>query len=270
MDVIINADTESTPSGSTPLVSHHNYLLHLMMSLGFQEENPPIADFLRQLHQLEGEWLLAEPVYWEASHNDAMIVAAGNQLQLTLDESQALFRDIATFLAEDGLSLHYHNAYTWLMKVDGKAALSSMPTSLMVNQSMMSIIKNMDSTLYWQRLMTELQMFLNSHVCNQLETRAVPVNGLWIYGKGVFAWKPDKPVMTDDEQLLATFPSNVTRLKWDEPVSSNAIILINNYEKIDMTRLLALIGNQPVRWFWNNIVYSTPRKSWWARLRGFC
>lgn len=270
MDVIINANIDELPLGCKPLVTHHDYLLNLMTCLGFHEESPPVADFLRQSYQLEGEWLVIEPVYWEATHNDAMIMAAGNQLQLTDDESHTLFTDIAAFLAEDGLSLHYHNAHTWLVKVDGKAKITSRPTNLMLNQSMMSAIKDMDDTLYWQRVMTELQMLLGSHPCNQQETRPVPINGVWVYGYGRFAFDSNKAIMTDDEHLLASFPVNIARLSLDKPVGSNAIILINDYQKIVMSDLLAAIGNRSVGWFWNNIAWLTPRKSWWARLRGFC
>lgn len=268
MDVIINADADCLPPGSTQLVTQYNYLLNLMIAMGFHEENPPVADFLRQIHKLEGEWLVVEPVYWEASHNDAMIAAAGQQLHLTDDESRLLFRDIAAFLAEDGLSLHYHNAGTWLVKVDGKPKISSKSTSLMLHQSMMPVIKGMDDTMYWQRLITELQMYLGSHPGAQRDAGLTSVNGLWFYGSGDFKFDSSKTIVTDDEQLLAAFPSNMKRLSCDAPRLNHSIVVINDYQSINMDNLLSAIGNQPVRWFWNNIAYSSPRKSWWARLRG--
>lgn len=269
MDVIINADADCLPPGSKQLVTQFNYLLNVMSSLGFQEESPPVADFLRQIHKLGGEWLVVEPVYWEASHNDAMIVAAGNQLHLTDDESRLLFKDIASFLAEDGLPLYYHNAYTWLVNVEGKKKISSKPASLMLHQSMMSVIKSMDDTMFWQRLMTELQMYLSTHPCNQRDTCTFPINGFWFYGSGVFKFANNKKIVTDDEQLLAVFPSNMKRLSFDEPILNHSMLVINDYQNINMDILLSAIGNQPVRWFWNNIAYSTPRKNWWERLRGF-
>lgn len=270
MDVIINADADGLPPGSKPLATRYNYLLNVMSSLGFEEDSPPVADFLRQIHKLDGEWLVAEPVYWEASHNDAMIVAAGSQLQLADDESRLLFKDIASFLAEDGMSLHYHNAYTWLVNVDGKVKISSKPASLMLHQSMMPAIKSMDDTMYWQRLFTELQMYLGAHPCKQRDARAIPINGIWFYGSGVFRFDNNKSIVTDDEQLLAVFPSNMKRLSFDEPKFNHSIVVINDYQKITMDNLLSAIGNQPVRWFWNNMAWSTPRKNWWARLsRGF-
>lgn len=265
MDVIINANADCLPHGSKQLDTQYNYLLNILHGLGFQEENPPVADFLRQIYNLEGDWLVVEPVFWEASHNDAMIMTAGSHLYLTEEESRSLFRDVALFLAEDGLALHYHNAFTWLVKVDGKPKISCKPASLMLHQSMMPVIKGMDDTMYWQRLLTELQMYLSAHSCRQRDG-LMPINGLWFYGDGTFKFAHNTTVVTDDEQLLASFPFNTQRLSFDESKFNHSIVVINDYQKNTMDNLLSAIGNQPVRWFWNNMAWSTPRKNWWARL----
>lgn len=254
MDIIINADIHELPLGVTRLASQGDSLLNLMHCLDFPVEKPPLADFLRQSHHLDGQWLILEPIHWQATHNDALILASGAELALTEETARALFEEVATFLAKDDFQLHYHNAYRWLLKSDGRPALNSLPTAVVRQQSMMAVLKTLDPSLYWQRLLTELQMLLSTH----------QVNGLWCYGEGVFQWpKQLKSVLTDDEQLLQAFPNIMQRLSLESLTTS--CVLIQSYQPSQLAVLEALTLKQKTRWFWNNQAYIRPAMSWWRR-----
>ena len=126
---------------------------------------------------------------------------------------------------------------------------------------MMPVMQNMDNSMYWQRVMTELQMLLSQHPLNQ--TRGLPVNGVWFYGSGPFDF-PGKPViLTDDEQLLAAFPEHIKRLDFEQKPEDNAVVIINQYHE---SKLLAFAGHASVNWFWNNTAYATAGTRWWRRL----
>ena len=270
VDIIINADTDRPPAGSKPLVGYSDWLVNFLARLGYESSHAPVADLLRQSHHLEGEWLIIEPIHWQASHNDAMIVASGRDLQLTDAESRAWFTAVADFLREDKISLHYHNAQTWLINVDGLPKITSKPIHLMSNQSMMPVIKEMDNTMYWQRLMTELQMFLSAHPYNVQREGLFPVNGLWLYGEGLFRFDSKQLIITDDEHFIASFPANIKPLSFAKPIDNDAIVLINDYQKMKQDHWDAITCNRKIRWFWNNVAYSTRKKSWWSRFMRGC
>jgi len=262
MDVIINADRELAPPDSQLLATEGHHLLNFLRCAGYDANYLPIADLLRQYHQLEGEWLVMMPVHWQATHNDAMIIAFGNELALSEEESRALFNQISTFLQEDGLDLYYHDANTWLVNLKDKPSITSKPVWQMQNQSMMSVLATMDKSLYWQRLLTELQMLLNADTTKEQSLR-LPVNGVWFFGNGTFSWPVNRDIMTDDEQLLTHFSPALKPLDFDKPIANNAILLINYPEKINIDWLETTLSKQKVSWFWNNIAYSTAKKSWW-------
>lgn len=260
MVVVINGELKAIPEGSTPLAAQQDYLLNLLMITGHDPDNLPLGDLLRSCHNLEGEWLVASPVYWEATHNDAMIVGLGNDLQLSDKESRAWFAETARFLQEDA-ELFYHDAHTWLMRKTTQPPLHSPPAAKMHNVSMMPALQAMDSGFYWQRLLTELQMFLSAHPLNQQRTDKCPINGLWISGGGHVNFNADKPVFTDDSSLLKTFPQQFHALDQNFKPHKNSIVLIRDPEHMPQ-----FPANLTTDWFWNNTAWKIPKTPIWTRL----
>lgn len=91
MRVVIDSECSSIPERAKSLNSEGNVLLNFLLNLGYNPENPPVADLLKKYHRLEGKWLVLTPVHWEATHNDAMVVALGKNLQLEQHESKLWF-----------------------------------------------------------------------------------------------------------------------------------------------------------------------------------
>lgn len=135
-------------------------------------------------HSLNGDWIIATPIHWQATHNDAMIVALGDELQLTQDQAYAWFNVIAEFLAEVGISMHYHDCYRWLLSVDHKPTIISPSPYEIKHRSLMPFFAHMDPSHYWQGLLTEIQMFLSNHELNNKQT-PFTINGLWLYHQGL-------------------------------------------------------------------------------------
>jgi hypothetical protein len=257
--IIINAEkVEALPALYQPAPMGYSPWLQLMQCLGFTATNPPLADFLRQAYGLPGRWIICEPVYWEAGHNDAILLADARMLALSDETALPLFTAVAEFLAEDGLSLHYHSAHTWLIRVDDKPRLNSLPTQLMLNRPLLALIKELDPSLYWQRLMTELQMFLQAY-----GKGALAVNGFWFYGYDDFYFPPKQAIFSNDALLLKAFPQQIKALDVERGFAKNDIVFINPYE----SHLEGLIQTKTRKnksyWYWNNVQYSVMGRRWW-------
>jgi len=133
-----------------------------------------------------GAWLVVSPVHWEATHNNAAIVAGGDALNLTEEVSRKLFDAYAKFLAEDNMLLHYCNAGTWLLLCEDQASPQTEALDRVLQCSMHALLASLKSTPYWLRFMTESQMFFS---VQKQEDADYPVNGVWV-------WPAAKPKRT--------------------------------------------------------------------------
>lgn len=264
MEVIINGAISPLPAASKPLKTEKCWLLNFLACLQYSPFSPPLGDFLSRYHQLPGRWLAMVPIYWEASHNDSHVAAYGQDFQFSEEESYAWFKEIAQFLKEENMGLHYHSANLWLVNVDNKPPLLSIPPSGL-QQSMTAVLQQMDATMYWQRLLTELQMFLSNHPLNNLRPNQLPVNGVWVYGEGDLVFSTTKLIKSNDEQLLKAFPQQVKRLSLEIPLKKNTIIVIAENSSFDYEYFLLRYGNQSIHWFWNNAAYATKKRPWWNK-----
>lgn len=259
--IIINDVIDFPPAGSKPLPTQGNCWLNLLACLGYAPDNPPLGDFLARYHKLDGHWLALTPIHWEASHNNASIIAIGNELGFSEDESRLVFAYVADFMAEQGIQLHYHDAQIWLMNIDDKVPIQSESVWAMRHQPMMSALQQMDGSLYWSRLMTELQMLLSAHPFNQSRKRDYPVNGVWFYGDAFLDTDllSKAHVITDDPTLMACFPQMAQAYTPGEPIGKNTILfLTENSNPVNC--------KYPIRWFWNNIACLTTTSAWWKTL----
>ena len=125
---------------------------------------------------LEGHWLIATPVHWQATHNDAMIVSCGESLNLSESQGRALFQEFSNFVHGDNIKTHYHDACTWLIQADGKPDIISVSPHDIMHKSITPYLKSLDKTLFWQRLITEIQMLFS-----EARHQQASVNGVWIW-----------------------------------------------------------------------------------------
>lgn len=264
MDVIVNGEKNELPPGSKVLSRQGNYYHNILCSLGYEPEHLPLANLLKLYHHLAGQWLIASPVHWEASHNDAMLIAAGDELGLSDSESRLWFAEVADFLKADGFTPVYHDAHTWLFKIDDKPAINSQSLETILNKSLMPIFNSLDGSLFWQRLITELQMYLSAHSLNS-KRQDLAINGLWFWGEGDFKLDGLRSIVSDDEILLK-HSASLSPLTPATRFSKDVLLIINDPKQIELCELKQQFKKNTVNWFWSNCSYTCKPAHWWSRI----
>ena len=121
------------------------------------------------------------PIHWQATHNDAMIVAQGQELAMTDEESAAIQSLLGDLLPAYGLTLQA--AGLWM--ANGSADLSSVnpkPLQQIMHCSLLPHLLSLDQSLKWQQMLTEVQMGMSNLVFNQtrLSNGLPTINGIWL------------------------------------------------------------------------------------------
>ena len=257
MDVVINSDYPFSQTSIQPIKGSLNYYQHILSCLGYQADNPPVADLLRLYHDLEGQWLVVSPTAWQATHNDVILQTCSRQDGFTEEASRYLFDLFSTSATAEGMQTFYHDAFTWLLQCDGKPFISSLSVDRLQNQSLFGHIKALDSSLFWQRFITEIQMLFSSHkMSTETET---PVNGIWIWGAGQLNKPSDRLILVSgqNEEALAKYLSTTIKTLSTNIISKRALIL---FEFTDERTLLDLehgLRRYATNWYWNNVAFHT-------------
>ena len=121
-----------------------------------------------------------------AVHADHISMQDPATLDLSDAESQALMRAMQPYFLEDGLTLHWLDARTWLAEGE---ALRDLPTASLERvrgQSVDRWIPRQDAAKLLRRLQNEMQMLLYTHPVNDTRVaRGAPmVNSFWLSGTG--------------------------------------------------------------------------------------
>ncbi|MFI4919615.1 MAG: hypothetical protein ACHP65_08670 [Legionellales bacterium] len=261
MIVIVDADCCALPNESKDVASQGDALLNLLAALEYEPQAPPLADLLKQHHQLKGDWVILSPISWQATHNDAFIEATGKDLQLSDAESKTWFKQFADYFAEDGMALHYHNSQLWLLCVDNKPSLHAKPAHQLINKPLMPELAQLDASMYWQKLITESQMLLASLPNN------TAFNGVWLWGGTKLAGQKPIAVCADEHffAMAQITSSNVTLYDPKLPLKEFQIILLHDYDRLSEQHKTEL-KNSSVTWYWNNCGYTLNKRNWLIRL----
>lgn len=260
MDVVINSDCVAIPENSTPLITQENVFLNFLVCLGYDPSNPPAADLLRRVNKLEGDWVILSPIRWQASHNDAFIVATGKELELNDTQSQAAFELFSDFLAVDGMTAFYHNAHLWLLHVKNRPVIKSKPVHQLLNQSLMPELAGLDPSLYWQKFITESQMFFASLSNDPL------INGVWLWSSSPL-YEPNTQSICTDEHFIDTAKICSTQVTLYNPSVSLKefdILLVDDLEILSEPHKKQL-NTIPANWYWNNSAYTVSNSNCFTR-----
>lgn len=261
MHVVIDSECDAIPEQAKSLNSEGRVLLNLLQSLGYAPDNPPFADLLRQYHNLEGEWIVLTPVHWEATHNDAMIVALGKDLQLTESDSKLWFDLFSEYLAEEGAVLHYHDAENWLIHTNQPYPLNAKPPQRLLHRSLMPELAQLDNSMHWQKFITESQMLFASKPNQSF------INGLWVWGNSKLKEKQPLHICVDAHffpfaELLST---QVTLYTPEITLKEQQIILLSELSTLSKPHQEEL-KKMSAQWYWNNTAYSVGSENWFVRL----
>lgn len=243
MIVIINA-CKSMATGSS---LQEDALLHFLTSLGYDPLNPPLADLLRRYHRLAGDWLIVSPIHWQASHNNAEIVAMGPDLQWSEIQAKQSFTLFAEHLAADGMVLHYHSPSIWLLRVDDKPPLSAKPVQYVLNKPFMQELAALGKELYWQKFITESQMLFSTQTDTLL-------NGVWLWSTSKLKEQTIK-VAADTFFYPMVEVSQVKAIPYAPSLSLHEIdvLLLDRLESLSQAHQKK-IKKMPSTWYWNDEV----------------
>ena len=265
MEVILDDQCNIAPIESTPISGSICPYHQLLIAYGYKGHDAPVADLLKRYHGLSGHWLVLSPVHWQATHNDAMIVAAGSLLGLTDEASRGLCSTFAEFLAEDGSILRYHDQYTWLLQTKEPAPDESIALNNILNRSIRPFLDALKSTPFWLRFITESQLFFNTYA-QQKETR---VNGLWVWGAGQLRAPESTPLVLCSEdqrwiKLCEHLSTQVTSYHPNDKCIKNSVFFVEKNHA--PPQLEPCLVNEDIHWYWRNQAYAMKRLSWLQRL----
>lgn len=260
MKIILDACTYNLPANALAIPTYKNYLLNVLVNIGFSLDRAPIADILRKLHGLDGEWAIVSPVNWQATHNDSMLIAAGHDFSLNAQQSTFLFDKFSEFVRAEGMKLYMHDAVTWLIKISDKPFLKAKSVYSILHHSLMSELVDLDDSLYWQKFITMSQMLL-SNLKLPDSKNLYPINGVWVWGGGFLQEKSSNELIALDEEALqiAKILSNNSHDYINKnSFSKNAIFLGSN---IDSLQILKDKNTKKIKfWYWNNYAYKLQSK----------
>lgn len=260
MDLIINSRCSSIEEAQQQLPSQGSWQLNLLACLGYDVENPPLATLLSQHHDLHGDWVVVSPVFWEASHNNAMITASGEQLSASEEDLTACFHQYADFLHAAGMALYYHDQYTWLLSAPNKARLQAKPVLQMIHRPLINELSLLDETLFWQKLLTESQMFFASKQHHS-------INGVWFWGTGILANKKNRSICTTEDYLsvcqccstsVSLYGPEIMLQDFDTVLIKDRSVLTAEHQQ--------KLKKIPVNYYWNDSGYSLAPRSLISRL----
>lgn len=243
--IILDAFTSLQEIREQVLPSLGTAALNLLESLEYSTSNPPLAALLKAYHQLEGEWVIVSPIRWEATHNDAQIVAFGE----ALDVKEQDFQSYAHYLAEAGHSLFYHSPVLWLLRVDGAPPLHAKPVHQLLGKPLMPELLELDSSMYWQKYITESQMFFAAKMQDSA------INGVWLWGSAPLTPKTTALCVDATCYPLAQHAqAPVTLYNPELSLKAFPILLIKDLNSLSQAHKKQLKGMHST-YYWNNIAY---------------
>ncbi len=115
-------------------------------------------------------------------------------LQITQDESDALFDAVAELWTNSPISLLPVNATHWRIWLPTRPVVTSMSPQALAGMALADWWPQHESLRGWRKLLNEIQMVWYEHPvnANRVERGLPPINSLWLYG-GAQGWKPSEP-----------------------------------------------------------------------------
>ncbi len=173
-------------------------------------------------------WLRADPVMLSATHNG--IVCRGNRvLDLTSEERDSLKSLINDYFIESSIVLEFSNSRQGFIKYQKNTGCEFTPLCDVVGQDISHRLPTGENMVFWNGLLTELQMLLhNCDVNRQRMDKGKPtISGLWLWGQTQCPNLP-KPnsvaqtLYTDDSSLSGALdkPTNIQQLASNFEISS--------------------------------------------------
>ena len=176
----------SDKQSNNPLESE----LQLLKELGWQGDgngDVPVAALERLGLGRDGEGFCfrADPVNLQEDQNYLMM-SYPSELNLDLEEAEALADSINQHFAEDGWNIDVVDGKRWYLKLDEHADIQTTAAWRVVGKDVFNLMPVGNNSRQWHSWLMELQMLLFSHPVNQARVAQgmAAVSGLWLWGGG--------------------------------------------------------------------------------------
>jgi len=149
-------------------------------------------------------WGLITPCHWQMGH-DSLTMWSPDELQLTDDDSRALFDAVKPWFDSDGWTLHWVSSVQWLVSHPSLADLPSASLDRVTGRNPDVWLPTDERARPVRRLQAEVQMlWYDNAVNNTREAQGLPpVNSFWLSGCGVLpaASLPEPTPLLLDQSL---------------------------------------------------------------------
>jgi hypothetical protein len=172
-------------------------------------------------------------------HADHIAMQDPAALRLEAEESHALLQAMAPYFLEDGLSLHFLQADTWLVQGEALRGLATASLERVRGQKVDPWMPRTEAARLVRRLQNEMQMLLYTHPVNDARVaRGAPmVNSFWLSGTGDLP--PDAPAFLQATVLDAL---QAPALRDDAAAWAQAWQALDGGPLADMARALGQRG----------------------------
>lgn len=159
----------------------------------------PVAALTRDLDAGDAAscaWLRADPAWVHPDINGARLMACGDMLRLTPEDSNALLPALRALLGDAGFTLDAPTPARWYLRLPRETSLPTFADPAdALGADLFEHLPGADDASSearrWRTLASETQVLLHNHPWNARRTAAgrPPVNALWFWGAGVL---PDR------------------------------------------------------------------------------
>ncbi|GAB3093564.1 phosphoglycerate mutase [Lysobacter terrae] len=154
-------------------------------------------------------WLRADPAYVQPDINGARLLAYGEALALTREETGELLRPLRPLFGDAGFPIDAPTPSRWYLRLPREARLPTFNApDEALGADLFEHLPEGPEGRRWRALLSEAQVVLHNHPVNAQRAAAgkPPVNSLWFWGAGVL---PDHvttahgTIFSDDDALNA-------------------------------------------------------------------
>ena len=134
----------------------------------------------------DGTWLSADPAWVQPDMNGVRLLACG-QMQLGMDEAQALAESLRPVFDEAGMQLEISTPDHWHLRLPGDTPLPGFAApEQALGEDLAQHLPQGAEGRRWRVLLNDVQVLLHQHPLNaRRQARGqLPVNSLWLWGGG--------------------------------------------------------------------------------------
>lgn len=147
-----------------------------------------------------GAWGLITPCHWAMGH-DSLTMLSPQDLQLSADDSRALFESARGWFESDGWPLHWVSPLQWLTSHPSLTDLPAASLDRVIGRNPDVWLPSDPRVKHIRRLQAEVQMLWYQHPVNEQREKCglAAVNSFWLSGCGAL---PAPPTAKDAPALL--------------------------------------------------------------------